>query len=287
MTAWHTHPMLAFDLETTSANPHDARIVTACAATVESGEEPVIRTWLANPGVDIPAEAAAIHGITTEIARENGQDPKQVLTELLDQLGLVVDRGLPIVAYNAAYDCTVAVAEAHRYGITWADELFAAARIIDPFVIDKAVDRYRKGKRTLTASCQEYRVRLDGAHDASFDALAAARLAWRFGRMAQMSVDDLTGIYAGRRSPGQLALAWRRLGAMTLDELHAAQVTWYAEQTESLAAFLRREREELRIRADETQSATAHEQLLDDIASLDARIDQMDGTWPVRTGNPT
>ena len=50
--------------------------------------------------------------------------------------------------------------------------------VYDPFVIDKTLDRYRKGKRTLGALCEEYGVRLDNAHEATADALAAARLAW-------------------------------------------------------------------------------------------------------------
>ena len=45
--------------------------------------------------------------------------------------------------------------------------------VIDPFVIDKHIDPYRKGKRTLTAVCEHHGVKQTDAHDATGDDLAA------------------------------------------------------------------------------------------------------------------
>ena len=61
---------------------------------------------------------------------------------------------------------------------------FSAPRapVIDPLVIDKAVDRYRKGKRTLEAAAAFYGVPLDDAHDAGADAIAAGRVAQAIAR---------------------------------------------------------------------------------------------------------
>lgn len=67
-----------------------------------------------------------------------------------------------------------------------------------------------------------------------------------------------------------------------LAELHETQQRWAAERAKSLAAHLRREREELRVRADDTLNAEARDLLLDDMKVLDARIDGVDGSWPVR-----
>ena len=73
--------------------------------------------------------------------------------------------------------------------------------VIDPLVLDRALDRYRRGSRKLTAACAHYGVRLDGAHDATFDALAAARVAWRIAQqypdIAALHLDDLMTLQAG------------------------------------------------------------------------------------------
>jgi DNA polymerase-3 subunit epsilon len=42
--------------------------------------------------------------------------------------------------------------------------------VVDPLVIDKWLDRYRKGSRKLEAICAHYGAVLDEAHDADFDA---------------------------------------------------------------------------------------------------------------------
>lgn len=60
--------MLSFDLETTSANPLHARIVTSALVRID-GRDVTATETLADPGVEIPAEAARVHGISTEKAR--------------------------------------------------------------------------------------------------------------------------------------------------------------------------------------------------------------------------
>lgn len=221
---WHLGRMAAFDLETTGVDPETARVVTACVALVGGGQATQARTWVADPGVEIPAEAAAIHGYDTERARAEGQPAAGVVEEITAALAAAVSDGVPLVAMNARYDLTVLDRECRRTGLVplvdrhgalWAGGS-GPAPVIDPFVLDRATDRYRAGSRTLTALCEHYRVRLDGAHDSAADALAAARVAWRLGS----TVPDLA--------------------VMPLDELHRAQVRWAAEQAESLAAHFRR-----------------------------------------------
>src|SRR5699024_4019489 len=60
---WHTGSMVGFDLETTGKNPHEARIVTASIVLLDpQGRTRAHAEWLLDPGVEIPAEAAAVHG---------------------------------------------------------------------------------------------------------------------------------------------------------------------------------------------------------------------------------
>ena len=85
---WTELPRATFDLETTGPNPMTARIVTASLILLgPDGTELRHGEWLADPGVEIPEEAAAVHGITTEHAREHGAPLKQVVFELASALG--------------------------------------------------------------------------------------------------------------------------------------------------------------------------------------------------------
>lgn len=212
-TPWHRGRLLAWDLETTAPQPTEARIVTATIIELHNG---VVRTrqWLVDPGVEIPEGAAAIHGITTEQARAEGMDAATAVQEIADELRAWSEAGLPVVAYNLAYDATVLDRELRRHHGRGLHDLQPA---VDPFVIDKAVDRFRRGKRTLTAACEHYGVRLDGAHDATADALAAARVAWAL----------------AERHPDVVQVP--------LGQLHAAQVGWKAEQAASLEDYFRRQ----------------------------------------------
>lgn len=70
---WTRGLLASFDLETTGTDPFEARMVQASVMVIGANFGVVARRWLVNPGVEIPAEAAAIHGITTERARAEGQ----------------------------------------------------------------------------------------------------------------------------------------------------------------------------------------------------------------------
>lgn len=163
--------MLAFDLETTSANPKEARIVTSALITIDKASSDTVE-MLADPGVEIPEEAAAVHGITTEKARTEGRPHDEVLEETVRRIKEAWQAGFTLVAYNASYDLTVLLT-------LTGGSFTVTGPVFDPYVIDKAKDPYRKGKRNLAASCEHYGVKLGNAHEASADALAAARIAWK------------------------------------------------------------------------------------------------------------
>lgn len=215
--SWHTGRMCAFDTETTSPTPEVARIVTGCVALVGGGEPSQIFNWMADPGVPIPEEAAKIHGISTERAQAEGAPAAEVVEQITAALAQAVAQGIPVVAMNARYDFTVLDREARRRGVTpLVDIVSDGLRVIDPYILDKQADPYRKGKRTLTHLCEHYQVPLDGAHDAAADAMGAARVAWRQGTLHA------------------------RLRDMSIDDLHAAQIEWAAEQAASLQEYKRR-----------------------------------------------
>ncbi|MER6350578.1 exonuclease domain-containing protein [Streptomyces sp. NPDC001634] len=184
--SWHTEPLLGFDLETTGVNVETARIVTAAAVDYQHGDSvdtlpDRARMWLANPGIRIPAEATAVHGITTEHARANGRPAAQVADEIADVLAAALTTGIPVVAMNGRYDFTVLDRELRRYGLRTLWERVGSETspgpVVDPFILDKQADKYRKGSRKLEALAAHYGVTLAAAHTADADALAAVQVA--------------------------------------------------------------------------------------------------------------
>lgn len=214
---WHTHPLMAFDVETTGLDVETCRIVTAAIWRIDPSTGDKISTeWLIDPGIDIPADATAVHGVTTDHARQHGAPPDQAVSEIIKLLSEGVTAGAPVVVFNAAFDLTVLDREMRRHGHS--ADFDGALRVVDPFVLDKQHDPYRRGSRTLAATCRHYGVALapEQAHGAAADALATARLTWK------------------------LATRFPSLARMNLDTLHQAQVRWRAGQAAGLQAHLRR-----------------------------------------------
>ena len=216
--AWHRALLIGFDLETTGTDPYEARIVTGAVIEVRDGQPLGRRDWLADPGVEIPADAVAVHGISTERAAAEGRPADQVADAIADVLVTYWKTGVPVVAYNAAFDLTLLSAELRRHGLPSLRDRLGGAEpgpVIDPYTIDRWADRYRRGKRNLEAVCTEYGVALDAAHNAAADALAAARLA---------------GAIAGRHP---------KVAAFGPAELHRRQIEWYAAWAADFQDFLR------------------------------------------------
>lgn len=204
--SWHNGPMVAFDTETTGTDPLEARVVSVCLARCQAGATPQVSSWLVDPGVEIPAEAAAVHGITTEIARRDGEPPAGVLETVAEELVATWRAGRPTVVMNAAYDLTVLECELDRHGLASLGERLAGEPmlVVDPLVIDRHVDRFRRGKKRLEDLCRVYGVVLEGAHSADGDALATARVAWRMAeRFPEQLGDDLEALQ-------DLQAAWHR-----------------------------------------------------------------------------
>jgi DNA polymerase-3 subunit epsilon len=211
-THWDTR-LAVFDLETTGVDVDTSRIVSACIAVLEpDGSLHAQFNWLANPEIEIPEGASAVHGITTERAREDGRTAETVIGEITATLRAMLALGIPLVVYNAPYDLSLLDRECRRHRI---EPLGWPHPVIDPLVIDKAVDRYRKGKRTLVAAAERYDVNLDDAHDAAADAIAAGRVAQALARTFPDDVD------------------------VSFPDLHGRQQIWYAEQAAAFQQYIR------------------------------------------------
>lgn len=289
---------LAFDLESTGTDVHRDRVVTACAAIVERGVAVFERGWLIKVDIDIPAEATEVHGITTEHAREHGVPAAEAIPEIANAIRYAVHSGMPVVAFNAAFDLSMLNAECVRLGLGTLPEIVGRdiAPVVDPFVIDKQVDRFRPGSRKLGDACEHYGVVLRDAHTAAADAVAAARMMYRLAERCHLDPADLRGLYADRRYPNELVRAFRSLGDVRLEQLHAAQVRWYAEQAESLGEYWQKKAHEESLRAeraaerfdvadDPAVRAEADQERMaaeSEVADLEARIASLSTDWPIR-----
>lgn len=209
---WPLGYLASYDCETTGVDVESDRIVTG--ALVVPGRE--TRTWLADPGIEIPEGAARIHGVSTERARAEGQPAALVVDEIAEALADEIASRSALVVMNAPFDLTLLDRECRRHGLpTVSDRLDGApiAPVIDPLVLDRAADKFRKGKRNLQAMCAHYGVTLAEAHTADADAQAALDVALRIAEEhPQLAV------------PGSVVHDW--------------QVTWHARWAEGYAQHL-------------------------------------------------
>lgn len=215
--SWHLDQLAGFDLETTGVNLETAHIVTAALVHYVPGGEHTTRTWVADPGIAIPEEASKIHGYDTTRARAEGRPAVEVVEEVASAVAAALGAGTPVVAMNARYDFTIIDRECRRYGLPTLDERLErpVGPVIDPFVIDKQADRYRKGSRKLESLAAHYGVNLDSAHTADADALAAVEVA-----VAIAEKYPVLQVDAG--------------------QLHVWQIKWAADQAASFQEFKQR-----------------------------------------------
>lgn len=261
---WHEGPMRGLDFETTGVNPLEARIVTAAIVTTIPGQRPTSIQWLIHPETDIPDEAAEVHGWSLDRleAKLQGHKAMRILNcqqrfipketalfEIAGQLGHAIGLGVPVVVANAAYDMTLLEVELQRAGVdTLSSRPAGITGIVDPQVVEKQFDRFRKqcyrapgcnpeeqhhecggcrgGKhqchgcgmtdRKLLSLCQHYGIVHTGAHDAAGDALAAVRLSRRLGSL------------------------WPDVARLKLSTLHTRQIEWRRDQQIGLRDFFRK-----------------------------------------------
>lgn len=170
-SCWADGPMLGFDLETTGVDRCSDVPVSAALVVVEGGKVASTDYFLIDPGRPIPADASAIHGISTERARSEGISLTGALNRIYDAISGAQARGWPIVGMNVSYDLTMldVLARAHLgWGIA-REGLY----VLDALVIDRHIDTYRSGERKIVNLAEHYGVELADAHNAAGDATAA------------------------------------------------------------------------------------------------------------------
>nr|WP_298994065.1 3'-5' exonuclease [uncultured Polaribacter sp.] len=150
-------PIVFFDLETTGVNIATDRIVEISILKVFPNGNKESKTWLVNPEVEIPKEAAEIHGITNE---------KVVTEPTFKELALEVSKmieGCDLAGFNSnRFDIPLLAEELMRAGIDF--------DMNDRKAVDVQTIFHKKEQRTLSAGYQFYCGKeLEGAHGAEAD----------------------------------------------------------------------------------------------------------------------
>ncbi|MEV5001984.1 hypothetical protein [Nocardioides sp. LML1-1-1.1] len=246
---WHQAPMVGLDTETTGTDPRTERVVTAAIVHTAPASRPITMQWLIHPGTEIPDEAAAVHGWTLDrleqrlrgfgalrIAHgvETPFSREVALQQIAGQVAATMRRECALVVCNASYDLTLLEAELGRADLpTVTEQTGGITGVVDPMVLEKAWDPYRKVKggcrggkhtcggcgvedKTLGSLCQHYGIFHAGAHDAAADTLAAMRLAVR------------------------ITTLWPDVARLKLSTLFEKQVGWRRQQADGLRKYFDR-----------------------------------------------
>lgn len=167
--AWHDLPVACIDTETTGRDVHNDRIVEIGVVIGLAGAATRRVSWLVNPGVPIPAESTAVHGIKDEDVKD-ARSFAEVLPEVLEAV-----RGAIPAAYNAGFDRAFLLAEIARSGVAIDPAPPAFRREvewIDPLVLAREL-YVDEQSRALGEMAARLGVELVQAHRATDDAEAA------------------------------------------------------------------------------------------------------------------
>lgn len=167
--SWVDVGFIAFDTETTGVDTGTDRIVSAAAVVFRGGVEVSSQEWLIKVDVDIPEAASAVHGITNEMSQSQGQEQ---LTALESVREFLTEPGLPVVCFNSSFDRGILDANLVRVGL----QPLVGVIDICPYVIDKQMDKYVKGKAQRRLQPTVARYGLEISEDDWHGALADSRI---------------------------------------------------------------------------------------------------------------
>lgn len=175
-TAWLDLPIVVIDFETTGVNAEQDRVIEIGLVGFTRGEMDFQEAFLVNPGIPIPEESRAIHGITDE---ELEGAPS--FAEVIARVASLVEGRIP-VAYNAGFDRAFLHNETKRAtasGTVLDERLPPALRDevvwLDPLVWARVVLEGQKSYK-LGEIAAHLGVSLERAHRAAGDAEATGRV---------------------------------------------------------------------------------------------------------------
>ena len=153
-------PLCVFDLETTGVQVAKDRIVEISILKVNPDASRESKTWLVNPGMPIPPETSAIHGITDEKVKD-APTFKEIASKVMDMIA-----GTDLGGFNSnRFDVPLLAEELLRAGFDFDLSKFK--------LVDAQTIFHKMEPRNLTAAYQFYcKKELVNAHSAEADVLA-------------------------------------------------------------------------------------------------------------------
>jgi DNA polymerase-3 subunit epsilon len=205
---WTEGELLGLDFETTGVDRFTDVPVSYALVSVVDGV--AMHSWsgLIDPGRDIPLDATAVHGITTERSRAEGMPLDAAIALVTDAVVTAGRRGVPLVGMKLDYDLTILDLLGSKCCGRGLVTQGWCGPVLDAGVLDRHFDGARPGRRTLGDLCAQYDVAFEGAHDAWVDAVASVGVVLALAdRYDALRKADLTG-------------------------LHDAQIDWHRQWTE-------------------------------------------------------
>lgn len=173
-TGWGRGPLASLDLEATGCEPAHARIVEIALLLFDAHDRrhPASVERLVDPGVPVPPESTAVHGLTTQDCRSRGVTARQALLEVAALLTHLSDSDTPLVMFNARYDWPLLMREARRHAVRIPDDVY----LVDAMLLhDRVAPASRRG-RSLRSAARTYGIGQRGSHRAAADAETAVGL---------------------------------------------------------------------------------------------------------------
>lgn len=175
-TDWRELRIALIDVETTGRDVATDRVVEVGVCIGVNGEIVERYKWLVNPGIPIPDEARAVHGISDADVKS-----QPTFAQVAAQIAEVLHGCVP-GAYNAAFDRAFIHGEMARAAVsTNAPTLRRDVDWLDPLVWARYLQAEEKS-RALGDVAGRLGIKLEGAHRADADAEAALRVLYTLGR---------------------------------------------------------------------------------------------------------
>ena len=216
-TPWHDLPIALLDVETTGRDASVDRVVEIGIAVARNGAVIARYNWLIHPGIPIPAEVSAIHGIKDEDVKDSPR-----FEQIAHEVAAALSGCIP-AAYNAPFDRAFIANEFARSGMKLPDgstqggpngttpnlvppALRRDVEWVDPLVWAREIQRDEKS-RALGDVAARLGVKLENAHRASDDAEAAVMVLYSLATDARIP-----------RAYGAFVQEQRRIGLIHADE---------------------------------------------------------------------
>lgn len=206
MSDWSSMTWLCIDTETTGVDPIRDRVVELAAVQFRGGEVQRRMGMLIQPGVPIPEEATAVHGI-----RDEDVAGSPTLAQVQERFLAHVRAAEVLVGYNWPFDAAFLEA---AMGEGWR-EAIEGKPVIDALVVVRfdQVGRYWKGagRHKLESAARQLGVEWEGrAHRASADCVVTCRVLWKLREHLPSDPRQADALVRSERERQQKAFeAWR------------------------------------------------------------------------------